>query len=77
MSTTTQLLFASYKLECVPNKGFARKRGRRRSNTSRCFTAGSAYTPRWVISPLHRLNTLLVYLNHISLNGVRSTLSLK
>jgi len=36
------VLFASYKLECVPNKGFARKRGRKRSNTSMPFTIGSA-----------------------------------
>jgi transposase InsO family protein len=36
------ILFASYKLECVPNKGFARKLGRRRSNTPMPFTTGSA-----------------------------------
>ena len=60
---TTQLLFASYKLECVPNKGV------HHSPTS---MAGDVRIHRCLLQPAAQLgyltpaNTLLVYLNHFS-----------
>jgi hypothetical protein len=69
---TTQLLFASYKLECVPNKGFTT----RQQAWQETFEYIDAFYNRqrsWAISPLQ--TRCWCILTTSPLDGVRSTLS--
>jgi hypothetical protein len=63
---TTQLLFASYKLECVPNKGFTTRQQAWQETFEYIDAFYNRQLPHAALGYLTPANTLLVYLNHFS-----------
>jgi len=60
------ILFASYKLECVPNKGFTTRQQAWQETFEYTDAFYNRQLPHAALGYLTPANTLLVYLNHFS-----------